>query len=156
MGRIVYLCILILLFIANKMQGQNCNDFHTKHAISYASEGYKSTTYSRSYEMTKGELRNIEMEFHKGMDYHLNFAVDDLFASKLFVQILDKQTREVLYDNTEDQFNLDLEFSAVKDLLVNITIETPAPIVKESRYNFSGCVGVLIETRITPPLGFTE
>lgn len=156
MRRISNLLIIALSFFFMNGHTQDCVQFHRQHCLSYTSEGYKIASESRSFALKKGETARTDIEFYKGMDYHINFAVDDLFGSRLYVQIVDKQTQEIVYDNTEDQFNLDMEFSVIKNINVNIIIETPASVVEDSRYDFTGCIGMLIETRITPPMGFTE
>lgn len=137
-------------------KAQDCQSFHENHCISYADGGYLPTTFSRSFSLKKGEVRNARITFQKGQDYHLNFAIDDLFASRLFIQIVDTNTRQILYDNTTDKLSLDMEFSAIYNIEAIITIETPAGTINDDKYQYTGCVGMLIENRPTPPTGFTN
>lgn len=136
--------------------GQDCIQFHTKFCISYQHEGYTPLDQSRSFKLAKGEIAEQTIRLNAGQDYHISFAVDDVFAQQLYVQIIETGSDEVLYDNTEDNMNLNLEFSAIRDIEAKIYIETPAAQKVDPRHEITGCIGLLIETRPTPPTGFSE
>ena len=109
---------------------------------------------SRSFKLAKGDFAQQKLRFNDGQDYHISFAVDDVFAQQLFVQILDDDSGEVLYDNTTDDMSLNLEFTAIKEVNAKIYIETPDAVIKDTLHEITGCIGLLIETRPTPPTGF--
>ncbi len=135
---------------------QDCINFHQKYCISYKEQGYTPMPQSRSFHLTKGGFARQNVRLNDGQDYHVSFAVDDVFAQQLYVQIIDDDSGDVLYDNTEDNMNLNLEFSAVKEVNAKIYIETPSAVVQDTLHEISGCIGLLIETRPTPPTGFSE
>ncbi|PLX18251.1 MAG: hypothetical protein C0599_12510 [Salinivirgaceae bacterium] len=145
----------LLLGITHKSQAQECVNFHKKYCISYEKDGYAPLIESRSFQLMKGEYVNQDLTFNNGQDYHINVAVDDMFGNRLYMQIIDLDKNKVLYTNTEDNMNLNLEFSALETVNVRITLETPASN-SESTYEVKGCLGLLIETRPTPPTGFLK
>ncbi|MFO7862761.1 MAG: hypothetical protein R6U85_02065 [Salinivirgaceae bacterium] len=135
---------------------QECATFHQTNCLSKNADGYIPTPYSISFAMQKGEFQQVSVTFRNGYDYHVCVAASDIFGSKVFMQITDKATNEVMYDNTHDQINTNLEFSSVNTFEAIISLETPATRTNNTRYKPKGCVGLLIESRITPPTGFTE
>jgi hypothetical protein len=151
------LFLLVLLFISSieTIRAQDCVDFHKTFCISYEKDGYTTLMESRSFKMAKGDFVNQDVVFNNGHDYHINIAVDDIFGNILFMQIVDIDNQTVLYENSKDNMNLNLEFSALETVNVRITIETPASRT-ESSFEIEGCIGLLIETRPTPPTGFLK
>jgi len=151
----IFILIIALALLSTKSYTQNCLNFHKTFCISYAKDGYKPILESRSFQLAKGEYATQEVTFHNGHDYHINVAVDDVFGNQLFVQVMDIDNQEIIYDNTKDNMNLNLEFSALETINAQITLETPSSS-SESTYEIKGCLGLLIETRPTPPTGFLK
>ena len=153
--------IALILFFAISLSlpaisnAQDCVNYHKTFCISYKKDGYTPLIESRSFKLKKGDYVNQDVLFHNGQDYHINVAVDDVFGNRLFMQIYDLDNQKVVYDNTKDNMNLNLEFSALETVNVRITLETPASNT-ESNFQIEGCVGLLLETRPTPPTGFLK
>ncbi|MDA3865661.1 MAG: hypothetical protein PF489_02800 [Salinivirgaceae bacterium] len=153
---------ILVVFSAFCMMGittgvaQQCATFHQTNCLSKKADGYNPTPNSISFAMQKGEFQEVVVTFRNGHDYHVCVAADDIFGSKVFMQIMDTETNEVMYENTHEHINTNLEFSSVKTFEAQILLETPAGRTDDTRYNPTGCVGLLIESRITPPTGFTE
>jgi hypothetical protein len=69
---------------------------------------------------------------------------------------------EVLYDNSQDNYAKDFEFTVTTtiELFIEIEIQGESPLVQKQskmlirRDNEVGCVGVLIEYMVTPRKGF--
>lgn len=137
------------------MQAQDCVNYHKTFCISYEKDGYSPLIESRSFKLKKGDYVNQDVLFHNGQDYHINVAVDDMFGNRVFMQIFDVDNQKVIYDNTKDNMNLNLEFSALETVNVRITLETPSSSTK-AKFEIEGCVGLLLETRPTPPTGFLK
>ncbi len=150
------LVALFLLVLSLSAIAQDCTKFHKKYCLSYKEQGYEPTEESRSFTLTKGDFASQNVFFNNGQDYHINFSVDDIFANQLYIQIIDVSTDEVLYDNKEDNMSLNMEFSAIKDTDAKIIFETTTPTYKNERNPIKGCIGLLIETRPTPPTGFRK
>ncbi len=150
------LVAIILLVLPTMAEAQDCIKFHKKYCLSYANQGYSPLEESRSFTLTKGDFASQKVFFNNGQDYHINLAVDDIFANQLYIQIIDIETDEVLYDNKEDNMSLNMEFSAIRDTHAKIFFETATPTYINDRNPIKGCIGLLIETRPTPPTGFPE
>jgi hypothetical protein len=151
----LYLLFIMVLTGVSNNYAQECVDFHKHYCISYEKDGYAPLLESRSFQLAKGEFVNQDLTFNNGHDYHINVAVDDMFGNRLFLQIIDLDKNQVLYNNTEDNMNLNLEFSALETVNVRISMETPSSN-SETPYEVKGCIGLLIETRPTPPTGFLK
>lgn len=151
----IFILTVALSVLSNRATCQDCINFHKDFCISYEKDGYSPIIESRSFKLSKGDYVTQGITFHNGHDYHINVAVDDIFGNRLFMQILDVDNQVVIYDNTKDNMNLNLEFSALETINAQITLETPSSN-SQSSFEIKGCLGLLIETRPTPPTGFLK
>ncbi len=178
----IYKIVLIaVIFMLPAMSfGQYCNNFHEKYCEYSDNEMFKLNGQSKSALFSKGQTSELSILVYKKMDYRISLCMDDNLGSQIgfkiyemkkvrvektiednTVVVVEKQ-KELLYDNSEDGYSNEIEFTVEKSrrLVVEITIPGDgggSSSKKKSRLLKSsdmGCVGILVEHMTTPLTGF--
>lgn len=164
----IILKLIPLFFIAlfaNVANAQECLNFHRESCNAKSKDensGYKYNEASRSGLLFKGQKSEFRFEIHQGKDYRIAICADPVLGSRILFQIVDAEENNVLYDNKDDNFANEFEFSVLQSRRVKIIVEVPAgqttqksaAIGVKPKNQELGCVGVLIESMITPKTGF--
>jgi hypothetical protein len=163
--------IIIALFIALSIQGfsqthdysrNRCLEYHKNHCDRAENKYYQINSESRSGLFHKGQKSRTLIEAFNGRDYRVSLCHDDVFNKPVIFRIIDKSRDEVLYDNTEDNFAQDFEFTVTStvELWVEVEVQGESSLVTTShnaiirRDSEVGCIGLLIEFMVTPRKGF--
>ncbi|MDA3865662.1 MAG: hypothetical protein PF489_02805 [Salinivirgaceae bacterium] len=139
-----------------------CFDFHKQNCDKSTNKYYQYNSESRSGLFHKGQRSRTVIEAYNGRDYRISICHDDVFNKPVVFRIIDKMGGEVLYDNSQDNYAKDFEFTVTTsiELFIEIEVQGESPLVEKRskmlirRDNEVGCVGVLIEYMVTPRKGF--
>jgi hypothetical protein len=147
--------IFILLTISSSSFSQNCFDFHKQYCKPATSKfAYTVNNASVSYLFKSGQIRSIPFQIDAGKDYRLTICSDLNFNGVIGFSILNEDD-QVLYENSQVNFKLDLEFSCKKTQNVEFTISAPKAVSGISdTIAVEGCIGLLIEEMVSIKTGF--
>lgn len=172
--------IAVILMIPAISFGQYCNNFHDKYCEPSDDEMFKLNGQSKSALFSKGQTSELSILVYKKMDYRISLCMDENLgaqvAFKIFemkkvrvektieentVVVIEKQ-KELLYDNSEDGYANEIEFTVEKSRRLVVEISIPgdgggSSTKKKSKLLKSsdmGCVGILVEHMTTPITGF--
>jgi hypothetical protein len=128
---------------------QPCVTFHRQLGCSQASgPGFIYNSQSKSGVFAKGTTSKLKLVVYTGFDYSVSICADPILGTQIGYIITDATTGEVLYDNATDKYPTHNEFSVEQVRNLNITVSIPGtPGVKGK--DKSGCLGVLIEQRVS-------
>jgi hypothetical protein len=146
-------------FDARKM----CFDFH-KYYCGFEEKlpFFAYNAQSRSTLFRRGETSEMYFIAYKGYDYRLSFCGQDdlLEGQKIAFFIRNGKTKELIYENSNDNFPQEFEFTCTSSarILVEISLppDTKTKLKPGNRFEYKGCIGVLIESRKTPGTGFSR
>ncbi len=149
------------------------NDYKVRKCFGYQKDScptsrnifYKIHQESRSALFLKGQTSRTPFTIYNGRDYRISLCWDPILGNKVKFRILDSNTDDVLYDNANDEFSSEFEFTVAQTSEIIIEVSIPGsnplnnPNVDEDlilvRKDIDmGCLGVLIEHMITPSKGF--
>jgi hypothetical protein len=126
---------------------------------------YKVHEESRSALFVLGQTSQTKFTIFNGRDYRISICSDSILGSQIGLKLLDSETGNTLYDNKQDNFATEFEFTATQSREIIIEISVPGKsslsdndgkedIIFVRKDTEMGCVGVLIEHMITPSKGF--
>ena len=145
---------LILFFIPLFGYSQKCFDYHKdtcKPPVSKYTYSYNQS--SVSYLFKAGESRQIPVALFAGKDYRITICTQAIFENVVLFKII-KSNGTIFYDNSNFEYELNLEFSSRHSQDVIIELEVPDMPESENANLNEGCVGVLIEDMISVKTGF--
>lgn len=149
------------------------NDYKVRKCFGYQRDScpdsenvyYKHHEDSRSALFVKGQSSKTVIEIFNGRDYRISLCWDPVLGNRIGFKILDRETDNVLYDNSTDEFSSEFEFTVTQSREIIVQISVPGEsdlskaqgnedliLVRKDRE--MGCVGVLVEHMITPSKGF--
>lgn len=139
-----------------------CLDYHKNNCERSTNKYYRLNSESRSGLFHKGQKSRTVLEAFNGRDYRVSICYGDVFDKPVIFRIIDKARDQVLYDNSEDNFARDFEFTVTStlELWIEVEVQGSSPFKKQEqdalirRDSNVGCVGVLIEYMVTPRKGF--
>ena len=166
------LSLALLLMLPIFSFGQT-NDYSMRKCFGYQRDScsrsenvyYKMTDESRSALFVKGQTSRVRINIYNGRDYRVSFCHDRVLGEGIIMRIIDAENEYTLYDNSEDNFATEFEFTVTQTREVFVEIEVPGNSALADAENNSdlifvrkdtemGCVGILVEHMITPPKGF--
>lgn len=137
---------------------QHCIGFHEKKCM--IEEPFEYDAQSKSALFSPGHSSEMSLVAYRGKDYRISFCLDKNLGEEVEFQVMDSKTREVLYDNREDDMSQEFKFSASSTqriiLKVNINGDEEEHTKGSRKIALSKmwCLGVLVERMNTPKLGF--
>lgn len=150
----IYSIFIILLF-AVAAQGQRCDGYHkTGDCKIYRSEGFENYGQSRSALLEIKKQTTFKAVFYGQRDYKVVLCTDYGYYPVHFV-ISNADTKEILYDNQEDDYIESVGFTIDKTQNLLFDINVLAEDIKaEDAFDLRVCVGVNIYWRKVPKMGF--
>lgn len=154
-----YKRILVLLLVCINIintSSQDCKDYH-KRSLCYRQgfeEGFNYYGQSASALAQKDITLKYNAVFYGEKDYVVTVCTPIEYLPVHYA-IYDADTKELIYDNEEDNYVERVMFSMeyTRSLVFEITVL--ADKIKTDRvYDLRTCVGVLILWRKTPKIGF--
>jgi len=144
-GNIQILAFLFLI-VPIQLLSQNCEYHHRDGDCRYdIQKGYKIYSQSHSTSMTPLDTIELNAVFYGQKDYILSFCTHKKMYPIHFV-LIDQETKQVLYDNEEDNYleSLGLGFDVTKSLIIKIDVLARQSTEEEIEGNV-GCMGLLIQ-----------
>ena len=156
----IVLCSLLSLPIIG--QAQSCRGFHAKKCAPDPKSGMVYDPQSKSALFAPGYSSDLHIVAYKGNDYRVSFCLDKHLGEQVLFQIIDDKTKDVLYDNADDNYSQEFKFSSIntQKLVLKITIpdgsggSTGGGKIRKVGTEDLHCLGVLVEKMGTPNLGF--
>lgn len=151
--RIYFILLIILIsFIA---QGQRCSGYHkTGDCRIYRMEGFENYGQARSALVEIRKQTVFKAVFYGRRDYKVALCTDYGYYPIHYI-ISNADTKEILYDNKEDDYIESVGFTIEKtqNLIFDIII-LAEDIKAEDAIDLRVCVGVNIYWRKVPKMGF--
>ena len=145
------LSALLCLFAA-QLSAQDCYDYYKRFCgRSNGRFPYTVNNSSVGLAFAPGESKCVYGELLQGKDYRITICADSLYSGVVELLIRNEDGK-ILYDNSQDDFNDDIEFSCRKTNSVEYILTVPRRLDVDEKTK--GCVGLLIEETITPHIGF--
>jgi hypothetical protein len=132
-----------------------CVTYHRQAGCSMASEeGFIYNSQSKSGLFAKGTTSKLKAIFYAGFDYSISLCADPALGEGIGMTLSDATTGEVLYDNATDNKSPHMEFSSETTRNMFITITIPGAAAGKGKTADAACLGILIEQKPTPKVGF--
>lgn len=144
----LFFTILLILFISIPFDtaAQDCTDYHQYHCI-YADYTFFYSRQSKSALFRKGQSSEIKVVAYGGDDYYVSVCAHRKFGNIQFRILEDNEKRNLIYDNSKDNYSESIIFS--NTITRNIIIEVTVPEGDGRNLSDRRCVGVVIEFRKT-------
>lgn len=149
--RNIQVLTFLLLIVPGQLKSQDCDNHHLEGDCRFdLQKGYKSYSQSHSTSMSPKDSVEMNVIFYGQKDYILSFCTHRKLYPIHFV-LIDQQTKEVLYDNKEDEFleSLGLGFDVTKSLIIKVKVLARKSTDEEIAKNV-GCLGFLIQYKNYP------
>lgn len=159
MTKSIFLTLATAAVFTLGARAQMCSNFQKTHGCSQASEeGFIYNSQSKGGLFAKGTSSTMKVVFYSGFDYSISLCVDKMLGPDIGFKLTDAKTGEVLYDNATDNKSLHVEFTCETTRNVNIQISVPGAATsakkKTADPDDGACLGVLIEQKPSPKVGF--
>ncbi|MBI3509880.1 MAG: hypothetical protein HY064_04400 [Bacteroidetes bacterium] len=151
-----YVLIAAMIGITAPIPSQNtCLMYHRQPGCSQASEeGFIYNSQSKSGLFAKGTTSKLKAIFYAGFDYSISLCADPALGTEIGLVLSDASTGEVLYDNATDNKSSHMEFSCESTRNMFVTVTIPGEGVSRGKAVDAACLGILIEQKVTPKVGF--
>ncbi len=149
--RNIQILALLIIFLPGPLMSQDCDRHHIEGDCRFDLEkGYKSYSQSHSARISPQDTVEMNVIFYGQKDYILSFCTHRKLYPLHFT-LIDQQTKEVLYDNKEDDFpeSLGLGFDVTKSLIIRVNVLARKSTEQEIEENI-GCLGFLIQYKNYP------
>ena len=150
----VALTVLLSIFFVQLSSAQDCYDFYKKFVPRHdnnARFAYSLNSTSVSLPFKPGESRCVYGELIQGKDYRITICSDSLYNGVVSL-VIRNDAGKILYDNSQDDFNVNIEFSCRRTNPVEYIITAPNRLDVDPETK--GCIGLIIEDMVTPKIGF--
>jgi hypothetical protein len=170
---LVFRLVLVIGMVSPMISMGQTSDYKVRKCFGYQRDScptssniyYKVHEESRSALFVKGQTSQTRFTIYNGRDYRISLCSDSILGGQIAFRLIDNETGNVLYDNKEDHYATEFEFTATqsRDIIIEISVPGNSGIIEaESNQDLifvrkdteMGCVGVLIEHMITPSKGF--
>lgn len=142
----------------NEAQAQKCNGYQ------YRCERGKDPELRYNSQSTSGlfgsdDKSELNLVVYEGQDYRVSFCMGKSLGDAVAFTIKDPETGEMLYDNSQDDYIQEFEFtsSTTRRLVLEVSVyggEADAGGKSKFGKVTTDCIGVLVEYMPTPKIGF--
>ena len=142
--RNIQLLALVLMLVPGQVKSQDCDMHHLEGDCRFdIQRGYKSYSQSHSSSISPQDSVEMNVIFYGQKDYILSFCTHRNLYPIHFI-LIDQQTKEVLYDNMEDDFleSLGLGFDVTRSLIIKVNV-LARKSTDEQISEMVGCIGFL-------------
>ncbi|MCG8412208.1 MAG: hypothetical protein MI739_13090 [Bacteroidales bacterium] len=147
--------LLIALLIGSVSYAQRCNNFHRRGDCKiYRVDGFEPYGQARSALIEVKKPTTFKAVFYGQRDYKIVLCTQYGYYPIHYV-ISNADTKEILYDNQEDDYVESVGFTIDKtqNLIIEITLMAEKAKVKDA-FDLRVCAGVNIYWRKVPRMGF--
>lgn len=140
-----------MIWIHNQSAAQgSCLTYHRQIACKGASEsGYIYNSQSKSGLFVKGSSYRHKVVFYSGFDYSITLCADTILGHQIGLVLTELPSNELLYDNATDNKASHTVFSCKKTCQAFISITIPESARTKEKPAETGCLGILIEQRLS-------
>lgn len=154
---LISVCVIVFTTVLsnNTAKAQGCFEYHKGDCdFEETNFKYQLNKSSVSFKFASGEIRTIAFEMNSGKDYRLLLCADEVFEDIISLKIISEEG-VVIYDNSTNNYELNMEFVCKKSQRAEIEIAAPDPAsgVSDTIYS-EGCIGMKIEEMISIRTGF--
>lgn len=165
--------LVLVIFTLPVLSMAQSNDYKVRKCFGYERDScqisqniyYKKHEDSRSALFVKGQTSQTFITIYNGRDYRISLCWDPVLGNRLGFKIFDRETDNLLYDNSTDEFASEFEFTVTqsRDIIVEVSVPGESDLSKAKgnedlilvrKDREMGCIGVLVEHMITPSKGF--
>lgn len=149
--------VLTFVMFGNTGYSQTCQKYYkSKDCSEFDRNDFYLMEQSRSAVFEIGTSSQFEIALNGGRDYIISCCTDREYYPLNFI-ILSKDGGEVIYDNMHDEYLNSIGFTIDNTQNVILKITILAEGFKPSDfYDNRACVGVSIQFRKTPKIGFNN
>lgn len=149
-----FVFFVIGVFFVHVGIAQDCFNYHVNHCQWKSKFTYQTNDASISFLFKLGDVKSTHFTLYDGKDYRFILCADTVFNDVIRFQIAD-ELGNIIYDNSNHNFNLNMEFTNKKTQEVELILEVPAPAFGVSdTISTEGCIGLLIEEMVSIKTGF--
>ena len=147
------LSVLFSIFFVQLSGAQDCYDFYKKFIPRNDNSrfAYAINNSSVSLAFAPGESKCVYGELIQGKDYRITICSDSLYNGVVSL-IIKNNEGKILYDNSQDDFNINIEISCRKTNSVEYILTAPNRLDVDPETK--GCIGLIIEDMVSPRIGF--
>ena len=181
--------VLAIIMVPAISFAQYCNHFHEDYCYRSENKMYSFNGQSKSALFSMGQTSELSVIVYAKQDYRISLCIDGnlgeevkfkiyetnkVKVEKVFetesydgeilreTKVVTEKQKQLIYDNSEDDFSHEIEFSVETTRRLTIEITVPggggdSSSKKKGRLSKSadmGCVGILVEHMTTPKSGF--
>ncbi len=147
--------IIFLLILPSNAFSQSCQGFHHhKNCQIYDSYDFNQYGQARSALLEINKSFTYKAVFYGQKDYKMNVCTETGYSPVRY-RLINAETKEVFYDNIEDDYVESVGFTIDKNITMIIEVTILAKDIKpEDPIDIRACVGIQILWRKAPKLGF--
>lgn len=102
----------------------------------------------------KRNFIQIKSNFYAGFDYSISLCADKDLGAQIGLILTDAKTGEILYDNATNNKSGHMEFSCQTTRNIAVAITIPGSGPNKGQTADAACLGILIEQKVSPKVGF--
>ncbi len=148
--------IFLLLLIPFWGFSQKCANFQKQPECKKQinEKGFNYSGQSSGINVEVNDKYNTSMVLYGKRDYLFNFCTKDQYKP-VHYKLLNTETQELIYDNTDDQYNSSVGFTLQETMSVTVECSVLAKNLKVKNFDENRCcLGILILYKQAPRLGF--
>jgi hypothetical protein len=157
--KLTFTLFLLAGFSSAFSQAGVCGPFHKKYCkFDSKDKGFQYNAQSRSGLFNQGSTSKIRCVVYKGMEYRIAVCCETAVGSTVNFKIFDGKTKELLFDNSEEENLQSFEFESASSRVLDIEVTVPEGETEDAKGKpvDAACVGLLIEHKISPRKGFSK
>ena len=139
---------VLVFFTPIFLFAQVCPDLHLKCCHS-DQQGFAMHEISNTFKLNNDSNIELELEIFNGKDYFISICGDDNLGNILNLKILNNNN-DIIFDNSKENYILQFDFSCIQTQSIKLIVEIPGL----NGVNISGCLGVLVEHKLSAKTGF--
>lgn len=142
---------LLFLILPGRLISQDCESHHLDGDCQYdIRKDHKIYSQSHSTRISPQDTIEFNVVFYGQKDYILSFCTHKNLYPIHFV-LIDEQSKEVLYDNKDDDYleSLGLGFDVAKPMIIRVDVLAKLSTEEEIKDKI-GCMGLLIQYKNYP------
>jgi hypothetical protein len=146
-----FLPLLIWFISASAVWSQECATYHEiGDCIMDRNRDYKIYSQSRSATISVTDTVEFSIVFYGQKDYICSFCTHQKFYPVNF-RLIDPDTREILYDNKDDNYieSLGVGFDVTRTIIIQVNVLARKAKPEEIR-DYSSCIGLLLQYKNYP------
>ncbi len=151
--KIIRICIFLCFWFLSVplIWSQDCSTYHeVGDCIMDRNKEYKIYSQSRSAVISATDTVEFSVVFYGQKDYICSFCTHQKFYPVNF-RLIDPDTREVLYDNKDDNYieSLGVGFDVSKTIVIQVNVLARKAKPEEIK-DYLSCIGLLLQYKNYP------